>query len=262
MANDAALACLFGALDTLAAIARHMDPGRLKALIGALGDRDAGLAIAAAGSPSPIATAAGLALRAHAGLRAAPDADNPMMQAYRAMRQYYRSLEALAPLTEIEPAVSRYFLEPDFRDDAALLRRLAEPPHPDSGTFHFDNETEQRGGFSVYVPSWYDPSRSMPVIMGLHGGSGHGRLFIWNWVAEARSRGAIVIAPTAVGSTWSLMEPDVDVQNFARILDQVSARWNIDPARMLLTGMSDGGTFTLVSGLADDSPFTHLAPTA
>ncbi len=31
---------------------------------------------------------------------------------------------------------------------------------------------------------------------------------------------------------------------------------------MLLTGMSDGGTFTLLSGLADDSPFTHLAPVA
>ena len=31
---------------------------------------------------------------------------------------------------------------------------------------------------------------------------------------------------------------------------------------MLLTGMSDGGTFTLVSGLEEASPFTHLAPVA
>jgi phospholipase/carboxylesterase len=29
---------------------------------------------------------------------------------------------------------------------------------------------------------------------------------------------------------------------------------------MLLTGMSDGGTFTYVSGLRARSPFTHLAP--
>jgi phospholipase/carboxylesterase len=29
---------------------------------------------------------------------------------------------------------------------------------------------------------------------------------------------------------------------------------------MLLTGMSDGGTFSYVSGLQDNSPFTHLAP--
>jgi phospholipase/carboxylesterase len=29
---------------------------------------------------------------------------------------------------------------------------------------------------------------------------------------------------------------------------------------MLLTGMSDGGTFSYVSGLEGTSPFTHLAP--
>ena len=29
---------------------------------------------------------------------------------------------------------------------------------------------------------------------------------------------------------------------------------------MLLTGMSDGGTFSYVSGLQSNSPFTHLAP--
>ena len=38
------------------------------------------------------------------------------------------------------------------------------------------------------------------------------------------------------------------------------ARWNVDPARMLLTGMSDGGTFCYVTGFESASPFTHLAP--
>ena len=36
----------------------------------------------------------------------------------------------------------------------------------------------------------------------------------------------------------------------------------VDRTRLLLTGMSDGGTFTLLSGLDDQSPFTHLAPVA
>jgi len=31
---------------------------------------------------------------------------------------------------------------------------------------------------------------------------------------------------------------------------------------MLLTGMSDGGTFCYVTGLENASPFTHLAPVA
>jgi phospholipase/carboxylesterase len=254
MDDDTALPHLFGVLDTLGAIARAMDPRRLDALIEKLNDQQ--LNVTDEGG------AAGFAAKACAALRAAPAAENPMLQAYRAMRYYNRSLEALSALVDTVPAVSRYLLEPAMRDDPVLQQRLAQPPHPDSGAFHFDNETTQRGGYSVYVPSWYDPSRPAPAIMALHGGSGHGRLFLWNWLAEARSRGLIVIAPTAVGSTWSLMEPDIDAANLGTILDQVRTRWTIDPHHLLLTGMSDGGTFTLLSGLADDSPFTHLAPVA
>jgi phospholipase/carboxylesterase len=112
------------------------------------------------------------------------------------------------------------------------------------------------------VPPWHDQARPAGVIFALHGGSGHGRLFLWNWLAEARSRGLIIVAPTAVGSTWSLMEPDIDCGNLQEILTRVGERWNIDRTRMLLSGMSDGGTFTLLCGLAADSPFTHLAPVA
>ena len=39
-------------------------------------------------------------------------------------------------------------------------------------------------------------------------------------------------------------------------------QWTVDSSRLLLTGMSDGGTFTLLSGLDAGSPFTHLAPVA
>jgi phospholipase/carboxylesterase len=56
------------------------------------------------------------------------------------------------------------------------------------------------------------------------------------------------------------MGEDTDTPNLNRILDAVKSRWNIDPTRLLLTGMSDGGTFCYVTGLEDASPFTHLAP--
>jgi phospholipase/carboxylesterase len=79
---------------------------------------------------------------------------------------------------------------------------------------------------------------------------------------QARSHGAILVAPTSAGKTWALTGTDADTPNLARILAFVRAKWNIDPARMLLTGMSDGGTFCYVSGLEAGSPFTHLAPVA
>ena len=56
------------------------------------------------------------------------------------------------------------------------------------------------------------------------------------------------------------MGDDNDTPNLARIVATVRERWNIDPERLLLTGMSDGGTFCYVSALDNGSPFTHLAP--
>ena len=52
----------------------------------------------------------------------------------------------------------------------------------------------------------------------------------------------------------------MDSANIDAMLGYVGERWNIDRSRMLLTGMSDGGTFSYVSGLRGESPFTHLAP--
>jgi phospholipase/carboxylesterase len=110
------------------------------------------------------------------------------------------------------------------------------------------------------VPEYYAADRAWPLVIALHGGSGNGRNFLWSWLRDARSLGAILIAPTATGPTWALMGDDADTPNLLRILDQVQGRWNIDSRRLLLTGMSDGGTFCYVTGLDGASPFTHLAP--
>ena len=72
----------------------------------------------------------------------------------------------------------------------------------------------------------------------------------------------MLIAPTSLGPTWSLMEPELDHQNIMRMITYVTEQWNIDRSRIMLTGMSDGGTFSYVLGLQSGSPFTHLAPVA
>jgi phospholipase/carboxylesterase len=202
-----------------------------------------------------------------------------LMAVFRALRYAPRAQEALYPLAAKFPPVSEFFLDPGSREDAALLARLVAPAHQDSGIIHDHNDPGSRGGFSLYVPEYYTPDRAWPLVMALHGGSGNGRGFLWNWLRDARSFGAILVAPTATGATsndstpkstlkttlkttWALMGEDTDTPNLMRILDLVRARWNIDPARLLLTGMSDGGTFSYVSGLEPASPFTHLAPVA
>ena len=177
--------------------------------------------------------------------------------AYRALRYVSRALEALYPLAAVLPTVSRFFLASDD------LRRRPGPHRP-ADRRHACRRTKQANAAASrsMCRKTTTPAHAYPLVMALHGGSGHGRLFLWSWLREVRGRGVILVAPTAIGDTWSLMEPGVDNAHLAQVLDHVAQRWRVDHTRLLLTGMSDGGTFTLLSGLDDESPFTHLAPVA
>jgi phospholipase/carboxylesterase len=268
----AVLPPLLQSLEALGFIARHLDPPEFDALMAASGTPDQslhGVRPRLAGWPaefsamqSSLEAASDAALAAFKGLRAVQQGDGDLVAVFRALRHAPRAQEALYLLAARLPPVSSFFIDPDLRDDANLMARLAEPARPNTGILHDHNETGSRGGYSLYVPEYYTPERGWPLVMALHGGSGNGRGFLWSWLREARSHGAILVAPTATGSTWALMGEDADTPNLSRILDEVGARCNIDPTRLLLTGMSDGGTFCYVTGLQSDCPFTHLAPVA
>jgi phospholipase/carboxylesterase len=261
---------LLRALEILGFIARHFHPPDFAAVMDAVGTPDQDLRAARgrpdrwpdelAGVRRQLEVAADAALAAFDGLRGAPEQAEGIRAVFRALRYIPRAREALYPLARAVPAINSYFLDPALRADADALARFAAPARNDTGVMQFDNEPGSRGGYSLYVPEFYTPERAWPLVMALHGGSGNGRNFLWTWLRDARSQGAILVAPTATGPTWALMGDDTDTPNLVRILDAVTSRWNIDPGRMLLTGMSDGGTFCYVSGLDDASPFTHLAP--
>ncbi|MDP2334012.1 MAG: phospholipase [Reyranella sp.] len=264
------------ALHAIEFASRHLSPHALPQLIDALAGRNDDLAPALAASraldwPGRLAPvrdhlerAADFAGKAVAGLLAAPGEPQPVIAAHRALRGYARACEALYPMAAHLKPVSHFFLEPTGRGNSALVDRLAgiDPTREGVGFMHASGPAGTRGAFSLYVPETYDAARAWPLVVAMHGGSGNGGAFLWNWVREARTRGLIVIAPTASGSTWSLMEPEVDGPNIDRMVEEVADQWNIDPARRLLTGMSDGGTFTYVLGLRGDCRFTHLAPVA
>ena len=268
----AVLPPLLQSLEALAFIARHLNPPDFDAVMAAAGNPDRALGAVRprlAGWPEPftdvqasLQEASDQTLAAFEGLRAVQQGHGDLIAVFRALRRAARAQEALYPLAARLPPVSDFFLDPALRDDAGLKGRLAGPAAENTGIVHERNEAGSRGGFSLYVPEYYTPDRAWPLVTALHGGSGNGRAFLWSWVRDARSRGAIVVAPTATGQTWALMGEDTDTPNLARILDLVRSRWNIDPARLLLTGMSDGGTFCYVAGLEHGSPFTHLAPMA
>jgi phospholipase/carboxylesterase len=187
-----------------------------------------------------------------------------VFELYRALRRFGRVQEALYPLAPVLDAVSRWFLESGRHDDEALRDRLRAGAMREEGlrvgVLHAHNERDSRGGFSLYVPESWDGRTPRPLVVALHGGTGHGRDFLWSWLRDARSREVLLLAATSQGRTWSIMGEDVDAAALRRMVEAVAGRYPVDRARVLLTGMSDGGTYTMLCGLQDDMPFTHLAP--
>jgi phospholipase/carboxylesterase len=266
----AVLPPLLQSLEALAFVARNLNPPDFDRVMDAVGAPEESLqAVRArlgewpgqfADVRAALVTASDAALTAFAGLRTVQHGQGDLVAVFRALRHAPRAQEALYPLAEKFPPVSDFFLDSALRDDDTLKALLAAPRADNTGIIHERNEPGSRGGFSLYVPEYYTADRDWPLVMALHGGSGNGRNFLWSWLRDARSLGAILVAPTATGPTWALMGDDADTPNLNRILDDVRNRWNIDPKRLLLTGMSDGGTFCYVTGLDGASPFTHLAP--
>ena len=116
------VARLLDALDALEFIGRHMHPADISSLVATLGERDGALRaalrpFAAAAWPDHLAPfrdriglAAEATLRACDGLREAAGSVEGLRQAYRALRQVNRALEALYPLAALLPSVSRFFV--------------------------------------------------------------------------------------------------------------------------------------------------------
>lgn len=198
------------------------------------------------------------ALRACNGVT---DRTNDTIATMRAMRAQCRAQELIYPLASILTPINQYFLEPEARVNQHLLDALNQDrPDQNVGLLNAKNDRDNRGGFTLYIPEYLNKDEPTSLVVALHGGSGHGADFLWSWLREARTRGFVLMAPTSQMDTWSLMGEEHDLGPLTVMLDYVRELFPIDEQHIMLTGMSDGATYTLLAGLNDNSPFTHLAP--
>lgn len=119
----------------------------------------------------------------------------------------------------------------------------------------------------ILVPGSYDPAVPAPLLLVLHGATGNGRRQLDRMGETVRAAGAIIVAPDSRWRTWDVLRggygPDPrligpDVAFLDRVLDQVFARFNIDPSHIGLEGFSDGASYALSLGVANGDLFTHL----
>jgi phospholipase/carboxylesterase len=260
-------------LDAFESVQRRLHPPAIPALreqVAALRDRQQAALASFRGVAIPEGLAPfheQLASGAEAELAAAESFCAPAPPQLRAARvlasfsAHCRAQERLYPLRLALPPLGRFFAEPAWH---ARLSELDPEPAPEVTLgLHRGGPDEgdlPRGAFSVYAPERCDGKTPLPLVVALHGGFGHGHDFVWTWLREARCAPFLLLAPSSRGTSWALDAPAGDVRMLHSLVESVCANWPVDRERTLLTGLSDGATFTLLAGLAADSPFSHLAP--
>jgi poly(3-hydroxybutyrate) depolymerase len=105
----------------------------------------------------------------------------------------------------------------------------------------------ERRTYRIDVPRTVDPDVPTPIVFGFHGKGGSGKKFAtqtgFNQMASVAN--FILICPNAAPE-WPL---DVaaaakDLAFFDAILASVKSEYAVDPARVFVTGMSNGASFT------------------
>ena len=267
------LAALFGALEAFAIVQRRLHPSAVGGLASDLAPYGESLAealeaVEALDWPEHLSadiarlrSAGECAREIVAGMLTLPPG-NEMFGAYGTLRRSVRCHELLLPLAPVLPSISRMYLEEPVRASVEHANRCVASPASagvQTGLIDLDNGHGTRGGASLYVPEFYDAAREWPLVVALHGGSGHGAQFLWTWLREARSRGFLLLAPTSRSSTWSLEQPEFDAEGLMQKIEWIEQHWNVDRAHVLLTGISDGATYSLLCGLLPEQPYTHIA---
>jgi len=106
--------------------------------------------------------------------------------------------------------------------------------------------------FYVHVPKGYDYNRKMPLVMCFHGGFGLGSRMdaLTGLDAISDQNGFLLVYPQGINRHWNDgrnidgHDRYNDVQFVSDMLEHLERRWNIDPSRVYVTGVSNGGFFS------------------
>jgi PDZ domain len=132
-----------------------------------------------------------------------------------------------------------------------------------SGLVRMSNRTADglEHHFTLNVPEGYDPARKYQVRIHLHGGIGgrqDNRPVGTGTIGALAGDEQIYIIPYAWNSApwWS----DDQLLNLRAILDAVKRLYNIDENRVVVSGVSDGGTGAYYVAMRDTTPYACFLP--
>ena len=117
-------------------------------------------------------------------------------------------------------------------------------------------------GYVLHIPPGHDRAQPTPLVISLHGGAlwGAAQRDISRWNDLADREGFIVAYPSGAGHAsprfWGArlgQRQRQDVEFLTQLIDTLIARHNVDPDRVYVNGLSNGGgmTFALSCAAAD-----------
>ena len=109
------------------------------------------------------------------------------------------------------------------------------------------------------MPQTYDPAKTYQLRVQLHGGVGRpDPTPRGNGIGQLAGVEQIYLLPTAWGEAEWWTDPQLN--NLRALLDSVKRTYNIDENRVVLSGVSDGGTATYYFSMRDTTPFAAFLP--
>ena len=111
---------------------------------------------------------------------------------------------------------------------------------------------------ALSVPLTYQPAKGYGLIVCLHGAGFTGEAYLERWQARL-GEDYVLACPTIPMGAWFTRDAEELVLVTIR---SVQRRYHVDPDRIFLTGMSNGGIGAWVIGMHDAPLFAGIAPMA
>jgi hypothetical protein len=180
--------------------------------------------------------------------------------------------------SEMKMQVFRYLDSTDAEEAAGILQAILSDPHATidqtiqiiqterdydpqpTGTIP-DGQVDAQGrayNLALSVPQTYQQAKAYGLVVCLHGAGFTGEAYLERWQARL-GEDYVLACPTAPMGAWFTRGAEELVLATIRT---VQRRYHIDPDRIFLTGMSNGGIGAWVIGMHDAPLFAGIAPMA
>ena len=185
---------------------------------------------------------------------------------------------AVASSAEMKAQVFRYLDSPDGNEAAGILKSILSDPNatidqtiriiqtertyvPQPTGAILGEQVNVKGqayDLALSIPSTYEPAKGYGLVLCLHGAGFTGEAYLERWQARL-GEDYVLACPTTPMGAWFTRGAEELVLSTIR---SVQRRYHIDPDRIFLTGMSNGGIGAWVIGTHHAHLFAGIAPMA